>query len=135
MSERTFIGLDVHARSVQAGVLDALTGEVKSLAAPVATEPLVAPVCAQPAPAVAYEAGPTGYELARAFHAAGVRSVVAAPSRIPRAPGDRVKIDRPDAVRLAKLLRLGELTAVRVPSTREEAARIRYAPARTPAAT
>jgi hypothetical protein len=34
MHERTFIGLDVHARSVQAGVLDGLTGEVKSLAVP-----------------------------------------------------------------------------------------------------
>ena len=67
MQERTFIGLDVHARSVQAGVLDALTGEVKSLAVPVATKALVAWVRAQPAPAVAYEAGPTGYELARAL--------------------------------------------------------------------
>ena len=42
MHERTFIGLDVHARSVKAGVLDALTGEVNSLAVPVATQPLVA---------------------------------------------------------------------------------------------
>src|SRR5665647_3352765 len=71
MHERTFIGLDVHARSVQAGVLDGLTGEVKSLAVPVATKALVAWVCAQPAPAVTYEAGPTGYELARALLAAG----------------------------------------------------------------
>jgi len=70
MQERTFIGLDVHARSVKAGVLDGLTGEVRSLAVPVATGALVAWVCAQPAPAVTYEA---------------------APSRIPRAPGDRVK--------------------------------------------
>jgi len=52
MQERTFIGLDVHARSVQAGVLDGLTGEVKSLAVPVATKALVAWICAQPAPAV-----------------------------------------------------------------------------------
>jgi len=41
MHERSFIGLDVHARSVQAGVLDGLTGEVRSLAAPVATKELV----------------------------------------------------------------------------------------------
>lgn len=67
MHERTLIGLDVHARSIQAGVLDGLTGEVKSLAVPVATGALVAWVCAQPGPqAVAYEAVPTGYELARA---------------------------------------------------------------------
>ena len=73
MYERTFIGLDVHARSVKAGVLDDLTGEVNSLAVPVATQPLVAWVCAQPDPAVAYEAGPTGYELARALDARGVQ--------------------------------------------------------------
>ena len=123
MQERMFIGLDVHARSVKAGLLDGRTGEVRSLAVPAATEELVAWVCAQPAPAVAYEAGPTGYELARALTAAGVPCLVAAPSRIARAPGDRVKTDRRDAVRLAKLLRLEELTAVRVPDLAEEAAR------------
>jgi transposase len=124
MQERTFIGLDVHARSVQAGVLDGLTGEVKNIAVPAATKALVGWVCAQPGPqAVVCEAGPTGYELARALHAAGVPCLVAAPSRIPHAPGDRVKTDRRDAVRLAKLLRLEELTAVRVPDPAEEAAR------------
>jgi transposase len=124
MRERTFIGLDVHARSVQAGVLDALSGEVKSLTVPAATTALVAWVCAQPGPqAVTYEAGPTGYELARALEGAGVPCLVAAPSRIPRAPGERVKTDRRDAVRLARLLRLEELTAVRVPDLAEEAAR------------
>jgi transposase len=124
MLERTFIGLDVHARSVWAGVLDGQSGEVSSLAAPVPTKQLVAWVCAQPAPvAVAYEAGPTGYPLARGLAAAGVRCVVAAPSRIQRAPGDRVKTDRRDAIRLARLLRLDELVAVRVPSLEEEAAR------------
>ncbi len=48
---------------------------------------------------------------------------MAAPSKIPRAPGDRVKTDRRDAERLARLLRLGELVAVRVPEPHEEAAR------------
>ena len=124
MSERTFIGLDVHARSVRAGVLDGLTGEVRNLAAPVATKELVGWICAHPAPqVVAYEAGPTGYPLARALGEAGVRCIVAAPSRIPRAPGERVKTDRRDALKLARLLRLEELVAVRVPSLAEEAAR------------
>ena len=67
--------------------------------------------------------GPTGYGLARACVAAGIACTVAAPSKIPRASGDRVKTDRPDAERLARLLRLGELVAVRVPEPREEAAR------------
>jgi transposase len=61
-----------------------------------------------PAPIrVAYEAGPTGYGLARACAAAGIVCTVAAPSKIPRAPGDKVKTDRRDAERLARLLRLG----------------------------
>jgi transposase len=72
---------------------------------------------------VAYEAGPTGFGLARACAAAGIGCTVAAPSKIPRAPGDKVKTDRRDAERLARLLRLGELVAVRVPEPHEEAAR------------
>lgn len=124
MSELTFIGLDVHARSVTAGVLDGVSGEVRSCAAPVRTAELVEWLQQQgEALAVAYEAGPTGYGLARACEAAHIPCLVAAPSKIARASGDRVKTDRRDALRLAKLLRLGELTAVRVPSPGEEAAR------------
>ena len=72
---------------------------------------------------VAYEAGPTGYGLARACAQAGIACTVAAPSKIPRAAGDKVKTDRRDAERLARLLRLGELVAVRAPEPHEEAAR------------
>jgi transposase len=53
----------------------------------------------------------------------GIACTVAAPSKIPRASGDKVKTDRRDAERLARLLRLGELVAVRVPEPYEEAAR------------
>src|SRR5207247_7715748 len=49
--------------------------------------------------------------------------LVAAPGKIPRAPAERVKTDRRDAERLARLLRLGELTPVRVPSELEESTR------------
>jgi transposase len=124
MDESLFIGLDVHARSVTAGVLDATTGEVRCGPAPARTAELVGWLRGQGgALSVAYEAGPTGFGLARACEAARIPCLVAAPSRIPRAPGDRVKTDRRDALRLAKLLRLGELVAVRVPSPAEEAAR------------
>jgi transposase len=76
-----------------------------------------------PAPVrVVYEAGPSGYGLARACAGAGISCVVAAPSRI-RPAADRVKTDRRDAERLARLLRLGEITPVRVPGPEEEAAR------------
>ncbi len=124
MAESTFIGLDVHARSVVAGVLDGESGEVRTASAPVGTAELVTWLHAQGASvAVTYEAGPTGYGLARACEEARIPCLVAAPSKIATAPGERVKTDRRDALRLAKLLRLGELTAVRVPTRAEEAAR------------
>jgi hypothetical protein len=71
----------------------------------------------------AYEADPTGFGLARALAAAGVRCVVVAPSKLERPAGDRVKTDRRDAERLARLLHIGELPEVRVPTEPEEAAR------------
>ncbi len=124
MVEGSWVGLDVHARSVLAGVLDAGSGELRTLRVPAASEQTVAWLETLPQPVrVAYEAGPTGYGLARACKQAGIACTVAAPSKIPRASGDRVKTDRRDAERLARLLRLGELVAVRVPDPLEEAAR------------
>lgn len=124
MAEGTWVGLDVHARKVVAGVLDAQSGELRSLRAPTLPSETVQWLQQFAAPVrVAYEAGPTGYGLARACTAAGIACTVAAPSKIPVAPADRVKTDRRDAERLARLLRLGELVAVRVPEPHEEAAR------------
>ena len=124
MAEGTWVGLDVHARSVVAGVLDAGSGELRSRRAPTLVAETVAWLQLLPAPVrVAYEAGPTGYGLARACAQAGIACTVAAPSRIPRAAADKVKTDRRDAERLARLLRLGELVPVRVPDPYEEAAR------------
>jgi transposase len=123
MSEGSWVGLDVHARSVVAGVIDQESGELRSLRVPAANAEMVAWLKTLPAPVrVVYEAGPTGYRLARACAEAGISCVVAAPSRI-RPAADRVKTDRRDAERLARLLRLGEITPVRVPDPEEEAAR------------
>jgi transposase len=72
---------------------------------------------------VAYEAGPTGFGLARALEAAGVGCVVAAPGKIERPASDRVKTDRRDAERLLRLLMIGGLHPVRVPTPGEEALR------------
>lgn len=123
MGEGSWVGLDVHARSVVAGVIDQASGEVRSLRVPAGSEATVAWLQTLPAPVrVVYEAGPTGYRLARACAEAGISCVVAAPSKI-RPAADRVKNDRRDAERLARLLRLGEVTVVRVPGPEEEAAR------------
>ena len=70
-----------------------------------------------------YEAGPTGYELARYLRGHGMRCEVIAPSLIPMAPGNKVKTDKRDARRLALLFRAGQLSSVRVPSLAEEAVR------------
>ena len=124
MNEGSWVGLDVHARSVVAGVLDAESGELRTRRVPVRVEETVGWLGSLPAPVrVAYEAGPTGYGLARACLEAGIACTVAAPSRIRRAPADRVKTDRRDAELLARLLRMGELVAVRVPEPHQEAAR------------
>ena len=72
---------------------------------------------------VAYEAGPTGYGLARELVKRRVECVVAAPSKIPRGVGDRVKTDRRDAEHLVRLLLAGKLHPVRVPGPEEEALR------------
>jgi transposase len=124
MGNGTFVGLDVHARSVVAGLIDEATGEVRVVRAPHAVDELVGWLGALPGPVrTAYEAGPTGYGLARAARQAGIDCLVAAPGLIPRAPGDRVKNDRRDAERLARLLRAGELVGVDVPRPADEAAR------------
>jgi transposase len=70
-----------------------------------------------------YEAGPTGFALYRAAAEADVRIDVIAPSKTPRAPGDRIKSDRKDAELLARLLLAGQLKTVAVPSPEVEAAR------------
>jgi transposase len=97
MREGTAVGLDVHARSAWAATLDCVTGEVCSRRLPASSEGIVEWARGLPGPVwAAYEAGPTGFGLARALEAAGIACVVAAPSKLERAPGDRVKTDRRD---------------------------------------
>jgi transposase len=121
---RSLVGLDVHASKIMAAVLDAETGQLQHLGM-TADVGRAAGFCAGlPGPVrAAYEAGPTGYGLARELAKRGVGCVVAAPSKIPRASGDRVKTDRRDAEHLARLLLAGKLHAVRVPGVEEEALR------------
>jgi transposase len=123
-SERTSVGLDVHARSVVAAAIDTMTGQLFRERLIPSNEIVLDWLARLPGPvAVTYEAGPTGFGLARALAAARVRCEVAAPSKLARPPGDRVKTDARDAVQLAKLLRNDDITSVRVPTISQESAR------------
>ncbi len=122
----TWVGLDVHRDSITSAVLRPGTEGaavdrwfhdepsarrfVKSLGNPKAVR-------------LCYEAGPTGYGLARLLERLGVPTEVIAPSLIPITPGAKVKTDKRDARRLAQLYRAGELTAIHIPSDAEEAIR------------
>jgi len=123
-STMTWVGLDVHARSVHAAALDAETGELRRARLGGETGEVVAFLAGLRGPVRAvYEAGPTGFGLARAGTAAGIEMMVCAPGKTPRGAADRVKTDQRDAERLVRQLLAGSLAPVRVPTAREEAAR------------
>lgn len=77
---------------------------------------------------IVYEAGPTGYSLARVLRKAGFRCDVVAPSRTPVASGQEAKSDRLDSRKLAMYSAKGLLMPVRVPTEQEEGDRqvVRY---------
>ena len=104
--------------------IDGVTGELFQTKLTPAHDHIRSWIQKLPGPvAVAYGAGPTGFGLYRSLTGVGIRCQVAAPSKLQRPAGDRVKTDAKDAVHLAKLLRLDEITAVAVPSLEQETAR------------
>ena len=124
LANATSVGLDVHARSVVACGLDGETGQLFERRLTPDHGEILGWVRSLPAPvAVTYEAGSTGFGLARFLTGQGIDCQVAAPSKLQRPIGDRVKTDRRDARHLARLLHLGEIVAVTVPGVGQEAAR------------
>jgi transposase len=121
MQGTTLVGLDVHAAQTHAAVLDTVSGElrVKKLwGAPGQVVSFLEEL--GPGVRAVYEAGPTGFGLARAARERGIVLEVVAPGSIPKGPGDRVKTDRRDATRLARLLAAGELRFAYVPTVADE---------------
>ena len=107
-----------------AAVLDVASGELRRQRLSGRSEEIAAFVAALPGPVRAtYEAGSTGFALARRLAAAGVDCLVCAPGLIPRGAIDRIKTDQRDAERLVRLLVAGELHPVAVPSVDAEALR------------
>lgn len=128
MYKTTSIGLDVHARSIHAAILNTTTGELSQQKLTDTDDEAVLAylrdfVTDLEAAHVVYEAGPTGYHLARCLNAAGIACEVLAPSKLVRPAGDRVKTDKRDAVFLARIAAVGEYVAVRIPDPVEESAR------------
>jgi transposase len=119
-----FAGLDVHARKTAAAAVSLGSGEVFKAQIPGPPIEAIGWLQSLPGPVRAvYEAGPTGFGLARAARAAGVEVMVCSPGAIPRQPGDRVKTDTRDALKLARLHAAGQLRAVLVPTLELEALR------------
>ena len=123
-STMTWVGLDVHARSVHAAAVDAETGELRRARLGGGSDEVVRFLADLRGPVRAvYEAGPTGFGLARAGASAGIEMVVVAPGKTPRGAAERVKTDQRDAELLVRLLMAGSLRAIHVPSEAQEAAR------------
>ncbi len=113
-----FAGLDVDKRSISVTFTNH-QGFIRSLRMPYSVEHLVNHVrkhFADQKVAFAYEAGPTGYGLYDGLVAQSYPCLIASPSMIPKAPGQRVKTNRLDSRGLSENLRGGQLKSIHVPS-------------------
>lgn len=132
MKKELYLGLDVHSDRMAVAVAEGgRSGEVRDLGAIScdlhAVEKLLGRLRKQHGSEVViqacYEAGPCGFGIARRLRQLGVDCQVVAPSMVPKRPGERVKTDRRDARKLARLLRAGELTPIYIPEPTDEAIR------------
>lgn len=125
MDNRTHVGLDVHKESTAVAILRPGALETDNRTIPTTPEAYRKLVRSLKTTDVVfcYEAGPWGFDPYRMLTSLGARCEVIAPTLIPRRSGHRVKTDRIDATKLARLHRAGELTSIRVPSPVEEAVR------------
>lgn len=126
-SSTKYVGLDVSKAAIAVAVIDGKDKAPRYLGSiantPEAVRKLVQRLGKPEDLVMCYEAGPTGYGIYRQLRELGIECTVVAPSLTPVRPGDQVKTDRRDAIRLAQLLRAGELTPVWVPREEDEALR------------
>lgn len=125
----TFVGLDTHKATISVAIAEAGRGGEVRYFGKIRNEPSEVGRLARKLGKqhgrlrFSYEAGPCGYGLQRQLTGLGHECIVAAPSLIPRSPGDRVQTDRLDALTLARADRAGELEAIWVPDPAHEAIR------------
>lgn len=128
-STKLFVGLDVHKDSIAVAYAPQERGAEVVSVGTIGTrqcdiDKLLRKLTSRyPRLVFAYEAGPCGYWLYRYLTKKGHACSVVAPSLIPKKSGDHVKTDRRDAVKLARTMRAGDLTAVYVPQVEDEAIR------------
>ncbi|OLY60508.1 IS110 family transposase, partial [Leptospira santarosai serovar Guaricura] len=113
MKRKVYVGMDVHKETIQIAILPSNTkalvkeqqikheeGQIKKFIQKLKSEGTEIHCC--------YEAGVTGYPLYRYLKTLGVNCIIAAPGKIPRQSSDKIKTDKRDAIKLARLLRSGE---------------------------
>lgn len=127
----TFIGLDTHKDFFEVAYLeDNREAKPVSLGRINGTKPALQKLVRQfeskyPGSTLhfVYEAGPCGYWIYRFLTSLGHCCYVVAPSLIPKKAGERVKTDKRDALKLALLLRSGDIEPIYVPEPEDEAMR------------
>jgi len=127
-SSKLFVGMDVHKDSIDVATGEESGGEVRHYGTIGGDLGVVARLARKlestGRPLVfVYEAGPCGFGIYRLLRGRGHECRVVSPGMTPRSNADRVKTDRRDALKLARLARAGELTPIHVPDAQDEAMR------------
>lgn len=124
LGQRFFVGIDVHKRSFSIALLRP-DGLIKDWTTPADVESVTQRLTSLQIhiAAVCYEAGPTGFGLARSLRSAGINVIVAAPSRIPRPVSATNKTDSLDCIKLAEFAASGLIRSIAIPDEKEEAFR------------
>lgn len=122
--ERFWVGVDVHKKTFSIALLRP-DGMIKDWSTPANVSIVTQTLSSLPVEigAVCYEAGPTGFGLARSLRAAGIKVIVAAPSRIPRPVSPTNKTDSLDCRKLAEYAASGLIDSIAIPTEEEEAFR------------